>query len=63
MKEKLIEAVSVAYKYGFDQRGKRAETKNTVLAWCGYKYDKLPVPFTNTVYSAYKTGLYQRGLI
>jgi len=53
-KEKLFEAVNIAYNYGLQQKGKRKEPKITVLVWCGWK--KVSKENELFIYAAYKSG-------
>ena len=53
-KEKLFEAVDVAYNFGLQQKGKRKEPKITILAWCGWK--TISKENESFIYSAYLSG-------
>jgi hypothetical protein len=57
-KEKLIEAVRIAYNFGIEQTNKRIEPRDTIISWCGY--GKLPKVHENTIYASYKSGLHNR---
>ncbi|KKN18975.1 hypothetical protein LCGC14_0950240 [marine sediment metagenome] len=54
----LIRCVEVAYGYGVQQTNNRTEPRDTIFAWCGYR--SLPKPHENTIYAAYKSGVYDR---
>ncbi len=57
-REKLLASIEIAYDFGTQQTNERIESRIVILSWCGHI--KLPKVHENTIYAAYKSGLYNR---